>query len=257
MPRAFREGVGIHYETVGEGPPLVLHTGEAGDSRMWRRAGYVDGLAGYRLILIDPRGHGLSDRPDGLRAHWIREYVQDVLAVLDAERVAACRFWGYSDGARLGVELAASAPGRVLGLVATGVLDEPADVRRRAAQAFRELGMGELVRLIQRDEGIAAPDWLWLLFMETDVEMLCLELEAWAQWPGAWSAAPHVACPALCLAGEQEDPGDELAALADRMPQALSALVPGAGHVGAFVASGPALGLARPFLDGLAGEADK
>jgi pimeloyl-ACP methyl ester carboxylesterase len=257
MPRAVRDGVGIHYETAGEGPPLVLHTGEAGDSRMWRRAGYAEALAGHRLILIDPRGHGLSDRPAGLRAHGIREYVQDVLAVLDAEGVRECLFWGYSDGARVGLELAAGAPGRVAGLVAMGVLDEPPEVRRRAAGVFRELGMGELVRLIQRDEGLAAPDWLWLLFMETEVEMLCLELEAWADWPGAWSAAPHVSCPALCLAGQREDPGGELAALADRMPQGLSTLLPGAGHLGAFLDVQAALGVAKPFLQGLAGVAGK
>jgi pimeloyl-ACP methyl ester carboxylesterase len=249
MPRAVREGVAIHYETAGHGRPLVLHTGEAGDSRMWRRAGYADALEGHRLILIDPRGHGLSDRPAGLPAHGIREYAQDVLAVLDAERVAQTAFWGYSDGARVGVELAASAPGRVTGLVAMGVLDEPPEVRRRAAAAFRELGMSELVRLIQRDEGLVAPDWLWLLFLETDVEMLCLELEAWAAWPGAWSAAPHVPCPVLCLAGEREDPGGELAALADRMPLGLSALLPGAGHLGAFLAVQAALHVAKPFLD--------
>lgn len=254
MPRTVRDGVAIHYQTAGEGPPLVLHTGEAGDSRMWMRAGYVEALPGRRLILIDPRGHGLSDRPPELRAHGIREYVQDVLAVLDAEGVERTAFWGYSDGARVGVELAASAPGRVSALVAMGVLDEPADVRRRAARAFRELGMGELVRLIQRDEGLDAPDWVWLLFAETDVEMLCLELEAWAQWPGAWSAAPHVRCPALCLAGEREDPGDELAGLADRMPQGLSVLLPGAGHLGAFLDVGAAVRVAGPFLDGATGQ---
>jgi pimeloyl-ACP methyl ester carboxylesterase len=248
MARVARDGVRIHYQAHGEGPPLVLHTGAAGDLRMWRRAGYVDGLRGHRLILIDHRGHGLSDRPAGLEAHGIDQYVADVLAVLDAERVERCHFWGYSDGGRVGLELAAGAPERVAGLIAAGVLEEPPEVRRRAAQAFRRLGMGELVRLIQRDEGIELPAWLWLQYLETDTDMLCLELEAWAGWPGVWDTAARVGCPVLCMAGALEDPGGELAQLAGRMRDAGAVLLEGVGHVGAFLAADAALAHASRFL---------
>ena len=44
MPFVERDGVCIHYEVVGAGPPVVLLHGAAGDSTMWRHAGYVDGL---------------------------------------------------------------------------------------------------------------------------------------------------------------------------------------------------------------------
>ncbi|MGN6380058.1 MAG: alpha/beta fold hydrolase [Gaiellales bacterium] len=246
---ATRDGVRIYYEAAGRGPALVLHAGAAGDLRMWQRAGYADALsAGHRVILIDHRGQGLSDRPPGLEAHRLSQYTADVQAVLDREEIDRCIFWGHADGGRVGIELAAGMPDRVLALIASGVVDEPPDVRRRAAAGFRSIGMGELLRLIQRDEGIEAPGWLWLQFLETDVEMMCLELEAWADSPGPWEASRAIRCPVLFLSGELEDPAGELAALAARMPDATAATIRGRGHVGAFLEAEPALAHARPFL---------
>ncbi len=248
MPTATREGVRIHFELEGEGAPLLLHGGGPGDLRMWRHAGYVDGLAGHRLILIDPRGHGLSSRPHGLEAYAIEQFAADALAVLDAAGVPRCAVWGHGDGARVGLELAAGSPGRVAGVVAAGAVDEPPEVRRQAARGVRRLGMAELVRLIQREEALALPDWLWLQFLETEADVLALELEAWAAWPGAWALAERIRCPVLLLAGAHEDPAGELAALAARLPDGDAQLLDGAGHVGAFLAAADALARARPFL---------
>ena len=85
MPTVDSSGIRIHYSVEGDGPALVLHSGVAGDMRVWRDAGYLDGLAGMTIVTVDPRGHGLSDRPLGLDAHRIEHYVTDVLRVLDAE----------------------------------------------------------------------------------------------------------------------------------------------------------------------------
>ena len=58
------DGVRIHYRVEGEGPPLFLHMGFSVDLTGWYEWGYVDALKDdYRLILIDPRGHGKSDKP--------------------------------------------------------------------------------------------------------------------------------------------------------------------------------------------------
>ena len=54
-------GVRIHYESEGEGPPLLLMHGMGGSVDNWRRTGYVEALRGrYRLILIDSRGRSRS-----------------------------------------------------------------------------------------------------------------------------------------------------------------------------------------------------
>ena len=74
-------GIRIHYEVEGDGVPILLHTGAGGDLGMWRQAGYPRGLDGTRVILMDHRGHGASDRPSWIDQHAMERYVGDVLAV--------------------------------------------------------------------------------------------------------------------------------------------------------------------------------
>jgi pimeloyl-ACP methyl ester carboxylesterase len=64
MPTTINDGLRIHYEVVGSGEPLLLYHGLTGSGERWRDTGYIAGLAeAYRLILIDARGHGQSDKP--------------------------------------------------------------------------------------------------------------------------------------------------------------------------------------------------
>ena len=84
MPYADNNGVRIHYHVGGEGPPLVLHHGLAGDLETWRAFGYVDSLnTDYLLILMDARGHGASDKPHDPEAYAMEHRVGDVVTVLD------------------------------------------------------------------------------------------------------------------------------------------------------------------------------
>ncbi len=63
MPYADHQGIRIHYQVEGEGPPLVLQHGFTQSIQDWYRAGYVDALKpAYQLILIDARGHGGSEK---------------------------------------------------------------------------------------------------------------------------------------------------------------------------------------------------
>ena len=72
MPFATNDDVRIHYEREGSGPPLVLHHGLFQALQAWRDDGYVEALAGdYALILMDPRGHGASDKPHDPAAYTL------------------------------------------------------------------------------------------------------------------------------------------------------------------------------------------
>jgi pimeloyl-ACP methyl ester carboxylesterase len=236
MASIARSGVRIHYRLEGDpaGAPLLLHVGAAGDLRSWELAGHAGRLARHRLILLDPRGHGLSGRPRRLSEHRIEEYVDDVVAVLDAERVERCAVWGHGDGGAVALTLAATWPERVAAVVASGAIEHPA-ARPRLARAVRAAGMAELVRLIQADEG-ELPAWLWLQYLDTDPEMFCLELEAWAEWRGPWSLAAEIAAPVLLCVGELEDPGGDAGRLAAELRDGHCVRLPGAGHLGCFLA---------------------
>src|SRR5688500_2280915 len=111
MPYATGSGVRIHYEIEGQGPPLVIHPGFVSSLADWYAPGYVDALKGqFRLVLIDPRGQGASDKPHDPAMYGDAQRVADVLAVLDAERIARAHFLGYSMGGRVGYDLGLQAP---------------------------------------------------------------------------------------------------------------------------------------------------
>src|SRR5262249_3225514 len=79
----------------------------------WRR--FLERLsAAARLIVLNPRGMGLSDRP---RTLTLEGWMDDVGAVLDAEHVDRATLFGSVDGANTCLLFAASYPERVERLI--------------------------------------------------------------------------------------------------------------------------------------------
>jgi pimeloyl-ACP methyl ester carboxylesterase len=70
-----------------------------------------------RVITIDGRGNGRSDRPHGAESYADRESAADALAVLDAVGVGAAVLVSFSMGARWHLILAAEHPERVEGSI--------------------------------------------------------------------------------------------------------------------------------------------
>src|SRR5215472_15923408 len=68
MPYLDSGGLRVYYTETGSGLPVLWHTGGCGDGTMWQRAGYIEGLPGYRHILFDHRGHGRSEARRGWQA---------------------------------------------------------------------------------------------------------------------------------------------------------------------------------------------
>ncbi len=88
--RTTSRGFGIHYTVDGDGPPLMLVAGTMMSARHWVDPGYVAALAGqWRVITVDPLGHGGSDLPHDADAYTAAGVTADLIAVLDAEGVAA------------------------------------------------------------------------------------------------------------------------------------------------------------------------
>jgi pimeloyl-ACP methyl ester carboxylesterase len=84
MPFVTNRDVRIHYETIGNGPALVMHHGTFGSGADFIDLGYVDALkADHQVILLDSRGHGQSDKPHDSNCYDLALRASDVLAVLD------------------------------------------------------------------------------------------------------------------------------------------------------------------------------
>lgn len=121
MPYANNQGVRIHYEVEGDGPPLMLLHGYSGNLKSWHRCGYVDSLKNdYNLILIDARGHGASDKPHDPEVYELKLLVADIAAVLDDLNISKAHFLGYSMGGRIGFGIAKYAPERFYSLIIGG-----------------------------------------------------------------------------------------------------------------------------------------
>lgn len=107
----------IFYTIEGErGPFVLLHHGLFGSHQDWYDWGYVDALSNdYRLILIDARGHGRSDKPDNVEAFTLDEMANDVLAVMDALGVRNIQFFGHSFASAIGLHFILRYPERSRG----------------------------------------------------------------------------------------------------------------------------------------------
>jgi pimeloyl-ACP methyl ester carboxylesterase len=115
-------GVSIAYEVVGDGPIDLVCLSPADNLEIvWENplyARYLRGLSAFaRLVLIDRRGTGLSDRFSPADLPTIEDLVDDILAVLDDLGCERAVVFGFSDAASQCAMFAASHPERVAGLI--------------------------------------------------------------------------------------------------------------------------------------------
>ncbi len=134
MPFFDSGGVRIHYRDAGAGQALVLIHGYASDlEHNWGATGWIDLLAAQRRVLaLDVRGHGQSDKPHAPRAYGYSNMGADVVRLLDHLGIARAMLFGYSMGSSIAIELMLSRPERLLAVVLGGIayddgVEDPAD----------------------------------------------------------------------------------------------------------------------------------
>lgn len=114
-----RDGFGVGYAVYGDGPVTVclVMPDTCVHARAWKAQ--VPFLARFfRVVTVDPRGNGRSDRPTRPEQFALFELEGDVWAVLDHVGARTVVLGGLCGGAALATVLAAERPERVLGLVA-------------------------------------------------------------------------------------------------------------------------------------------
>jgi len=138
-----RDGVRLHREVYGEGDRTVffLPTWSIVDSRFWKCQ--VPYFARHcRVLTMDGRGNGLSDRPEGAAAYTDETFAADCLAVMDDSDTRSAGIVSLSNGARWALLMAAEHPERVESLVfvapALPLVPPFSEVRASADVAFRE-----------------------------------------------------------------------------------------------------------------------
>jgi pimeloyl-ACP methyl ester carboxylesterase len=106
------DGVRIHVMEAGAGTPVVLlHGYTSCNDASWFSDGMARELARtHRVIGIDARGHGRSEKPHDPAKYGADQMPGDVLEVLAALGVTRAHFHGYSMGGGLVAALMARAP---------------------------------------------------------------------------------------------------------------------------------------------------
>ena len=108
-------GVRLRYVEQGQGEPVVLlHGNTSWIEEMWANTGVIDKLSKqYRVIALDCRGRGKSDKPHDPAAYGAR-MGDDVVKLLDHLGLRRAHIVGYSMGARITSWLVVNHPERVI-----------------------------------------------------------------------------------------------------------------------------------------------
>lgn len=231
MPKIGRDGVSIHYEVHGEGPPLLLTHGYSSTSQMWR--GQIEALSRHhKLVVWDMRGHGQSDYPDDPNAYSEAATVEDMAAILSAVGADRAIIGGLSLGGYMSLAFYRAQPERVRALliIDTGPGFRKDDARnawnKRAyetAERFERDGLDVLKSASRERSTVSHRNARGLALaargMLTQRDAAVMEL------------LPDIKVPSLIVVGAEDAPflaaSDYMAA---KIPGAQKVVIPSAGH---------------------------
>ncbi|MBI4291060.1 MAG: alpha/beta fold hydrolase [Betaproteobacteria bacterium] len=250
MPYASNQGIRIHYRVEGSGPPLVLQHGFTWSMESWSRSGYLETLKPhYRLILVDARGHGASDKPREPAAYSLPLRVGDVVAVLDALAVGSANFWGYSMGGWIGWGMAKYAPERLHKLIIGGA--HPFERRLPASDRLDGSDPKAFVESLFRRLGVdfaAIPPGKQAEFFDNN-DFLALSASQLDR-PPLEDILPTMRMPCFLYSGEADGVIAQMRECARLMPNATFAAFPGLNHFEAFHRADRVLPAVMNFLLG-------
>ncbi len=120
MPHApTDDGIRLHYETCGDGTPVIFVHEFAGDHRAWEAQMRHFGQR-YRAITFAARGYPPSDVPDDVSKYSQARAADDIAAVLDHLELRKAHVVGLSMGGFATLHFGFRHPGRALSLCVAG-----------------------------------------------------------------------------------------------------------------------------------------
>ena len=219
-------GADLYYELHGpaEGQPVLLLHGGLGNAEWWVNLSPVLATAGYRVIVMDSRGHGRSTWGD--QPITYEQMADDVLGLLDELGIEKTDIVGWSDGAIIGLEMAVTHPERLDRIVAYGANFTP-DGLHDLVPSAQLLPFGRLIADYQRlapqperfDELVTELDALYKVAPDFSEEQL-----------------QSITVPVLILDGAEEEfiKPEHTKRLAELIPGTELVIMTGTGHFAPF-----------------------
>jgi pimeloyl-ACP methyl ester carboxylesterase len=263
------DGTRIAYELCGRegGEPLVLIQGLSADRRGWLMQRGALGER-YRLLLVDNRGVGESDRPAG--PYDLGEMADDVLAVLDEVGWASAHVMGASMGGVIAQILGVLHPERVRSLVLACTACRHAPWRRELLEAWKATALDEGMKTFaQRNaKWLVGPRsvrrfWPVLnlfggLALNAEPDAFAAQVDAILQADETLRhALSGVTAPTIVIVGSQDvlTPMADAEEVAEAIPGSLLAVVRGGAHGFMFEHSKVFNSTVLTFLDTVTAEA--
>ena len=175
-------------------------------------------------MVLDSRGHGLSDRPHDASAYRAETMTRDVIELLDCIEAERAHFIGHSMGARTAFDIALHHSSRLVSLVAISL----------GSNLFEAIEPGPLIKAFQGEDLAQVPDAIrrtadTLLSIGNDRDALIACLSAPRPVPAA-SDLRTIRQPVMLACGDQDriigDPEKVVTAL----PNACAGVFPGYEH---------------------------
>jgi len=245
MPSIERNGVRIHFEDVGSGPPIVLGHSFLCSGEMW--ASQVPVLAErHRVINIDARGHGRSGNLT--QPFDLYDMVDDVLSVLDDLGIESAVWAGLSIGGMVAMRAAITVPNRIAGLILADTHAGPESLYKKLkyramALGVRTMGVQPFLPAIsklmfgltiRRENPELVAAWEER-FLSVDVPSMLLGLGALVRRDSVVEDLRSITVPSLVIVGDEDIslPPHLSREIADAQPNATLVVIPEAGHLSA------------------------
>jgi len=232
MDKFNSDGVEIAFESWGEGPAVLLIHGFASNRFVnWRDTGWVKTLvgAGFRVIALDNRGHGESEKLYDPDRYMLADMAEDGRRLLDHLAIGRAHVIGYSMGARIAARLAIGHPERIGRLILAGL----------AGNMIRGLGNGpEIAAALEADDARSvanAEARAFRIFAEqtkSDRRALAACMKA-GRTRIAAEALARIAAPTLVVAGALDAIAGDVAELVAAIPGARGLTLAGRNHMNA------------------------
>ncbi len=222
--------VEIAYIDEGQGPVVLLIHGFASNvATNWVTPGWVGYLKGkgYRVVALDNRGHGRSQKLYGLVEYGAPLMAEDARRLLDHLGIASAHVMGYSMGARITAFLALAHPQRVRSAVFGGL-----GINMVRGMA----GTGPIAAALEAhsiDDVSNATARTFRAFAEqtkSDLKALAACIRS-SRDPISREDVARIPCPVLVAVGETDVVGGSAVDLAALIPGAEALTIPGRDHM--------------------------
>jgi pimeloyl-ACP methyl ester carboxylesterase len=236
MPTLEIRGTRLNYLEAGSGKPIICFHATPASAEFYRPQ--LERFSrDYRVIAVDLRGHGDSEKPPG--AYRIGEFLEDYIELFGKLELEDFVLVGCSVGGIVAQLYALEHGANLRGLVLIG---SPCSRRGRDVTGFKKavkergwesVAAGLVDKQLHRDTPPGIKRWALAEYLKTPLHVREAEEEALLAEVHHTERVQEIAVPTLLVAGESEEREifEQMELMSQRIPDAEWHVIKGAAHM--------------------------